>query len=250
MEHFSTILLSISSGLLGASISAYFSYRIRLSLDEKAKRDAEQKLAYVYIVKLSLFLAINTWLTSYLKNLTDQLDDPIPEGEFELGHAISVLFEDALANSETDGAGKFKAIEQLIDQFVENLTKTYMSNEQQAKLPKEAIIFYQRYEQQLKQVVGTIQMLKIYLSNSEMKKELTANAINDGIETVKSFFDAAGLLRAAMVEYGNISKAEAISILEQQYNFFSSRISQRFDQGEKIERAKEHLKKSGGLNNN
>lgn len=246
----STLIISILSGLFGASITAYFNYRIRLSLLEKDKRDAENKLAYVYVVQFSQYSAINILVQSFLEKALEQLDEPIPEGEFELGHAASVFLEDALSNIDEEFFDKVGSIEKLIDQLMANFSNTYLSNEQQANLPRQTILHYQRYEYYLKSIAATIQLFKVSLSDKDMFKIIDAKQINSFIETVKSLFNAAGLLKAAMVEYGGIDSKESTYILEQQYEFFRNNIVKEFKHEKKLAKAKVHLEESGELSAN
>ena len=201
----STLIISILSGLVGASIAAYFNYRIRLSLLEKSNIDSERKLAYVYVVQLSQYSAINFWITNFFEKALEQLDEPLPEEEFELTHAASIYIEDVLSNIDGDSFDKVDSIDKLIDQMMDSFNNTYLSNEQQANLPKQTILFYQRYEHYLKSTAATFKFFKACLSNKNLFDMLNAKQINSAIETVKSLFDAAGLLRAAMAEHGGIS---------------------------------------------
>ena len=49
--------------------------------------------------------------------------------------------------------------EGLVELHIDNLTKTYLTFEQQAELPKDALIFYQRYENKLKNVFCFLYLL-------------------------------------------------------------------------------------------
>ncbi|MDT8895237.1 hypothetical protein RSO41_11295 [Halomonas sp. I1] len=250
MAGISTLFISVLSGLCGALISAYLSYRIRMLVQKKDKRESETRLAYVYVVQLSFILAVDAWLRSFIGKLESQIDEPIPEGEFEFSHAVSVLIEDMIRNSETETFEKLQDIEKFSDQFIENLTRTYLSNDQQAELPKQTVIFYQRYEQNLKGVVSTIKLFSSYLSSNELKKLLDSAQIQSAIDSVQSLFRSAGILRAAMIEYGGIGKDEATFILESQYKAFENDVVKGFENKLKIEKAKDFLEKVGALNAN
>ncbi|MEH6534575.1 MAG: hypothetical protein V7735_25030 [Photobacterium frigidiphilum] len=246
----STLIISILSGLIGASIAAYFNYRIRLSLLEKANRDSERKLAYVYVVQLSQYLAIKFLIENFLEKALEHLDEPLPEGEFELTHAASIYIEDALSNIDDDFFDKVDSIDKMIDQMMEGFNNTYLSNEQQANLPKQTILFYQRYEHYLKSTAVSFKFFKACLSNKKLFDMVNAKQINSSIETVKSLFDAAGLLRAAMAEYGGIGSKESTYILEQQYEFLRKNVANEFEHDKKLGKAKAHLEESGQLSAN
>ncbi|WP_345858291.1 hypothetical protein [Shewanella algae] len=246
----STLLISILSGLVGASIAAYFNYRIRLSLIEKDKKDKEQKLAYVYVVQLSQYPAIQIWVRSFLEKALESLDEPLPEGEFGIGHAASVYIEDALSNIDDDFFEHVESIEKLIDQLMDGFTNTYLSNEEQAKLPKNTVMFYQRYEHYLKTTAGSFKLFKVALANKELFKLIDAKQINTLIENVKALFDSAGLLRAAMVEYGGIGSRESQYLLERQYEFFQVSVAEGFEHEKKLAKAKAHLEKHEQLSAN
>lgn len=243
MEHMSTLLISILSGLVGASIAAYFNYRIRLSLTEKDKKDQEQKLAYVYVVQLSQYPAIQIWIRRFLEKALENLDEPLPKGEFEIGHAASIYIEDALSNIDDEFFEHVESIEKLIDQMMDGFSNTYLSNEEQAKLPKYTVMHYQRYEHYLKTTAASFKLFKVALSNKELFKLIDAKQINSLIENVKALFDSASLLRAAMVEYGGVSSHESQYLLEKQYEFFRVSIAECFEHEQKLVKAKAHLEK-------
>jgi hypothetical protein len=250
MEYMSTLFISILSGLIGASIAAYFNYRIRLSLTEKDKKDQEQKLAYVYVVQLSQYPAIQIWIRSFLEKALEQLDEPLPEGEFEIGHAASVYLEDALKNIDEEFFEHVESIEKLIDQMMDGFSNTYLSNEDQAKLPKHTVMHYQRYEHYLKSTVASFKMFKVALANKKLFKLIDAKQINSLIENVKSLFDSAGLLRAAMAEYGGVGSNMSQYLLEQQYEFFRVSVGKSFEHDQKLAKARAHLEEHGELSAN
>ena len=54
-----TLVISILSGLVGATIAAIFNYKIRLKMQEKARLEQEQNFAYVHVALLSQYAAID-----------------------------------------------------------------------------------------------------------------------------------------------------------------------------------------------
>lgn len=241
----STLIVSILSGLFGATIAAYFNYRIRVSLLEKDRSDKEKKLAYVYVVQLSQYTALQVLLKSFLEKAMAQIDQPIPNGEFELSHAAAVYIENALSKVDDEFFEKVDSIEKLIDQAMDGFKNIYLSNEEQAALPKQTIIFYQRYEYYLKSTAAYFKLFKCSLSNKELLDIVDAKQISSFIDTVKSLFDSAGLLKAAMAQYGGIGSNESQYILEQQYEFYRNSIAKGFESNSKVAKAREHLVETG-----
>lgn len=246
----STLILSIISGLIGACIAAYFNYRIRLSLFEKENKEKEKRIAYVYVVHLSQYSAIHIWIKSFLEKIVAELEPPIPEGEFNIGHVASVFIEDAILSVDEDFFEKADPIEKLIDQLMENFSNNYLTNEEQAKLPKQTIIYYQRYEYYLKTTANGFKFLKVALTNKEVSKIIEAQQINSLIETVESLFDSASVLKAAMAQFGGIGVQESKYLLEQQYEFFNKSFGKAFESEAKLKKAREFLEKVGVLSAN
>jgi len=54
-----TLLISILSGLFGALISAFLSFKVRVIAQNKIKKDLEHRIAYVYVSQLSFLVAAN-----------------------------------------------------------------------------------------------------------------------------------------------------------------------------------------------
>lgn len=213
------------------------------------KMESEQQLAYVYVVQLSQHMATQVWVQRFFDNIKKQLDTPIPEGEFEFWHAISLIIEDAIKGQE----GVFEKLDstgKLIEQLIESFNNSYLSNEQQAKLPRQAILFYQRYEYYLKRVIGTLQVFKIATTDEKVFKLIDASQIYNSIDTVNSFFKAAGLLRSAMIEFGSLGQAESSQILIKQYEIFDKNVNEQLGLASKLEKAREFLIKEGVLNAN
>lgn len=250
MEPLPTLLVSVLSGLVGASFAAYFNYRIRLSLSEKERIEKEQKLAYVYVVQLSQYAAIQVLLENFLQKAMESLEDPIPKGEFEFKHAAAVYIENALSKVDDDFFEKVDSIEKLIDQAMDGFKNTYLSNQDQAALPKQTIMFYQRYEYYLKSTAAYFKLFKHALSHKELLSIVDAKQISSFIDTVKSLFDSAGLLKAAMAQFGDIGPNTSQYIVEQQYEFYRKSVASGFENDAKIAKAREHLAETGANNAN
>ena len=247
MDNGYTLLISILSGLFGALISAFLSFKVRVIAQNKIKKDLEHRIAYVYVSQLSFLVAANAWLQSFFEKIEAQVDTPIPENEFTFSHAISIIFEDMIRENNSHSYENIVGFEGLVELHIDNLTKTYLTFEQQAELPKDALIFYQRYEKKLKNVVVIIKQFSSYLSNKEQFLKLDAIQIYQAIENIKLFLDSAGLLRTAMIMFGKINQAEANLMLEQQLQTIEKDILIAGENKVQLSKARQFLIREGAI---
>lgn len=242
-----TLLISILSGLFGALISAFLSFKVRVIAQNKMKKDLEHRIAYVYVSQLSFLVAANARLQSFFEKIEARVDTPIPDNEFTFSHAISIIFEEVIRESDCSTYDNIVGFEALVELHIDNLTKTYLTYEQQAELPKDALIFYQHYEKKLKSVVVIIKQFSSYLSDKKQFLKLDATQIYQAIENIKQFLDSAGVLRAAMIKFGKINQAEANLILEQQLQAIEKDILVAGKNKEQLSKARLFLVKEGAI---
>lgn len=241
-----TLIISILSGLAGACITAFFNFRIRLKLLDKERKKKEYQIAYVYVVQLSQYPAMQVWFQSLLRQLLDQLDAPLPSDGIEFKHVLSVLIEDLISDADDSFFETIKNIDKFADPILNLFVSTApLTQEQQANLPKETVLIYQQYEECLKSTFAYIEMLKVSLPEKKLLKLFTSEQIGNFIETVIQLFNYASQLRAVMRIYGGISDKESEYLLTQKYELLCKRVSNSGTQKEYIKKARDFLHSKG-----
>ncbi|HGF4956804.1 hypothetical protein ACEV9O_22580 [Vibrio parahaemolyticus] len=235
-----TLVISILSGLVGATIAAIFNYKIRLKMQEKARLEQEQNFAYVHVALLSQYAAIELWVRQYLDLVLKELDEPIPQGEFELEHVVSVYIAEAISKVDDEFFEKIGSVEILIDQVMEGFSNTYLTTDELSKLPRKTVIYYQEYEHFLRHVSAEIKILKTTITRKELVKLVDSKQIHSLIESVKSLFESAKQLEAALAVFGNVSPSEREKMVLKKYQFLSANMAKSSQSKIKLQNAKNH----------
>ncbi|CAM3797876.1 hypothetical protein [Parendozoicomonas haliclonae] len=245
MATYSTLIISILSGLFGAAIAAFFNYKIRLKIIEKEKLATKQDLAYVYVVNLSAFPAARIWCDDFIKNILVQLDEPLPTDEFGVEHVTSIIIDEAIKKIDGDFFEYFEVFDQAIESIIDIYSNTNLSQEQLASLPKNTVVFYKRYESQCKALISYAQFFKSLLKSRKTSKAADAKQINTFIQQVINLYRSASILRTAMIEYGSINQSLADSLVLNELEFLKERILDEKIHELKIRKAREFMKKTG-----
>jgi len=205
-----TLTISLLSGLFGAIIAAVFSYYIRLSVLSKDRKEKEKKLAYVYVVQLSKYVAIDITIDSVIEG-AQQMEDYPRELVRENGdkYAFSMFIAKKLHNELDEEKLDEKGVENLLGMYREGFKRVYLTYEEQALLPRNTIVQYVEYEQRLKTVETTITTLMT-------EREIDADQIVELIDNSKVLCEAARKLRSSMAEFGEIKHTE-LEAIDKQY---------------------------------
>jgi hypothetical protein len=237
--------LALISGLIGALISAGLSYWVRATLDRRNIREAERKLAYVYFVRISEFVAAEIVVTSFIKNLVKVVGPQTQEflrskdGSFEQSHKLSVLFATEIKKltpeklKETPG---LSIVPILLQSQLEAMSDSKLSAEQLSKLPKESVLSYSLFLNYLSHLRGVL-LLWIAFFEQQQTSWVTPEAIHDQWLAVARLFEHARKLRSALLDAGAASPSEATELLQRQVRTYNENLLAKFQHQPKLQAA-------------
>ena len=215
-------MIALLSGLIGALISAMLGYWIRDSLDKRALRRAEARLAYVHLVRVSQLVALRSAAVAYIKTYVgDRAEDlSSKDGAFEPSHKLSVLVAQALKEIEWTKAKETPALA-LVSSYLraqlEAISESKLSAEDLAALPRDVTLTYSQFLGYLSRMHGTV-LLWISFVEEGPGAWLTSENIHEQWVAVKRFFELAAELRTALVHNGAATPGEASTLLTIQTN--------------------------------
>lgn len=224
--------LALISGLIGALISASLSYWIRATLDRRNVREAERKLAYVYFVQISEFVAFEIVATSFIKNLVklagQQLQETLrsKDDSFEPSHKLSVMFANEIKKltseklKETPG---LSIVPIFLQSQLDAISDSKLSAEQLSKLPKETVLTYSLFLNYLSQLRGVV-LLWMAFFEQQQTSWVTPEAIHDQWLAVTRLFENARKLRSLLLDAGAVSRSEASELLQKQVSTYNENL--------------------------
>lgn len=241
-----TIVIALLSGTVGAGVTAYLNYRIRTKILKIEKTEAEAKFAYVHLVRITYYVALEVLLNTVIKALLpiiqESEDTLIPEdGDFEMSHGLAVVLSNMFSSIEEDKLDSAAEIARLIDPFVDSFDKLDISTEELAKLPKVSIRYYHRFKIYACHIQTSLKMIKVALENRNMKI-ITAEFVFGVWTSVNSLFGAATKLRSALVYSAKIDSSYAHEMLTDQYNELREAMNRSFINNPKLEEAAKYIK--------
>jgi hypothetical protein len=233
-------LVALASGLIGALLSAFLSYVVRLKVSAKEEISRKRRLAYVYFIQLTEVVVSDLIIKQIAGKVNESLGNK--EKGVALSHAAAVYLAELLSKVEPDD---LKTIRGLLKPYFtymcESLDTVILSAAQLSDLPQECVYSYNRYMLKAQQFKTAVRLLEGGLDDGDVKL-LNAEMLNGVFTTYQGAADASGLLRAAFKSYGEISAAESQVALVRSYKFWMEEINRSLSQTSKLEAAKKILK--------
>ena len=231
--------IALLSGLIGALLSAALSYWIRASLDKRALRHAESRLAYVHLVQVSQLVAMDVVLTDFIKiyagdGTLDSLTSK--EGAYEPSHKVSALLAQQLQKNtqlEWKSTPGFSIISVYLKSQLDSISDVKLTAEQLSKLPKESVLIYSEFLSYLSNIQGVV-LLYISYFEDDKPPVLTAEGIHDQWLTISRFFSHAEKLRLALVKSGAATSKEARALLLMQTSRYRGHLISKLSDQPKI----------------
>lgn len=229
----------VISGLVGALLSGVLGFAVRLYLDKRAQLDAERRIAYVYLVRVSEFVAAEVVVRSAVKvfvpaSSLGELGSL--DGAFEPSHKVSALIAEALTKLPADEVAtnpNYRVIPRLASVMLEAAAESRLSLEQLAKLPKDAVFACHQFQNYHRHVCQVVSMWAGFFERDE-RYWITAEGIHDQWRALTRFADQARAVRNALIRYGAATPAQATALLSSQVNEIHRTVVSKFEDKPKV----------------
>jgi hypothetical protein len=216
--------VALFSGLIGAIITAILNYIVRLLISKRDQKSNEKKMAYVYLVKISELIAIEILVRriveAYAKAFAEDINSlkKSADGKFEMSHGICAAIAkaiDEVSDDKLKELNEYRAAFEIYREILEKAVDFKLPIDVLSKLPKQAIQHYSHFESQASSIKYIFKCWAEFIEKGN-KTLLKADFIYGQWLSIKFLFDAAHVVRAALIKYGRISNNEAISLLSAQ----------------------------------
>jgi hypothetical protein len=249
--------IALLSGLFGAVITAIFNYFINIRLAKREQKRKEQRIAYVYLVKVSDVVATDLvlrkvflWelkridpdntlqkLRSQLKNLSEKID---------AAHGACAILANALNESDSDAHKKLRDAFQLMsgsEKSFDEVLGFQLPEELLVQLPRESVIHYSLF---IKNILDIKRAFNLWLhwTKTGDRNLLNANTLYSHWSTIKDISTNARKLRDILIEKGRVSPHEADNLLNLQQTKLSEGIKDFLYAGKVMEILSKMYKKA------
>lgn len=210
--------LALISGLVGALASGGLAFAVRLFLDRKSQRDSERRLAYVYLVSVTEYVAIEIAVVQFVKAYVSA--DAIAklestDGAYELPHAISAFLSEAILKHDALDPKRMATVRQFgkyVEAINEAAKESRLTPEQLSKLPRSLVVASAEYQAHHMSLALLFE-LWVDLISSEDRTWVTPSWFQDQWRSLVRFASAARRLRSELIVYGAATKEEGHQML-------------------------------------
>ena len=228
MEKFSLI-----SAIIGGFITAAFTYLIHILLFKRSEKRGQERMALLYLIRISQILAIRKAVESVYKEEIDAFKEQIKgqgiikgkEMDYAL-HLICLGFTEAIQNksklsdiiSNPDIRRVLSNVKSLLDKDTHLGYK--IDDEILSNLPSDAILKYHFFIDLISSISNTFSQ---WISAIESKdfSLLDANTLFQQIMSFKKVADNAEILRSSLIIKARIKRKKAAGILVEQFGYYA-----------------------------
>lgn len=214
--------VALISGLIGAIASAALGFLVRLVLDRRAQKEAEMRLAFVYLIRVSNVVAAELALKSVIKTMisAEALKEftKSDSEQFEASHKLSAMLAEGLQKLSTEeirAEQGYRALPRLVSSQLESAKEVKLTSEQLSKLPRDIVFLCAKFQTSLSHVVQVVESWGAFFENDE-RYWVTPEGIHDQWMTLVRFAGAAQELRRALIRFGAATPEEARELLSNQ----------------------------------
>ena len=194
-------------------------------MDKRAQKESEQRLAFVYLIKVSDVVAVEIAAKQTLKLLmpSEELEKLTHDGAGTFGpsHKVSAMLAQALLKisvEEVRADPNLKVIPRFVKSQLEAAKDFKLTAEQLAKLPKDVVFASNRFQMTHAYVMQCVEMWGAFFENNE-RYWVTAEGIHDQWMSVVRFVQAARELRLALIRFGAADHKQATDLLSKQIGY-------------------------------
>lgn len=227
MEKFSLI-----SAIIGGFITAAFTYLIHILLLKRSEKKGQERMALLYLIRISQIVAIRKALENVFKEEIDTIKEQIKGleiikgkgGEFAL-HLICVGLTVALQNkskvSEIISNPDMRRGASILKGFLEKDKHLGYKIDDQilSSLPSDAILKYHFFIDLISSISTTLSQWISAIESNDLSL-LDANTLFQQIMSFKKMVDNAEALRSSLIIKARIKRKKAAGILAEQLGYY------------------------------
>lgn len=170
--------IALVSGLTGALITAIFNYIVNVKIANRNRRIEQQKLAFLYLVRLSNILALELvikYISSAFEGTIQKVVSilEIEKTEIEMSNTAFVVITEGIKKLVKDGGKEYESFKMFINYFKTLSTDLFgyeLPDQLLSQFPKVAVIEYDFLVGRLKDIRASFYNLSI--SFEDKKPEL------------------------------------------------------------------------------
>lgn len=242
----STSAVALISGLTGALGSAFLSYWVRVKVKERDEEKRQRKLAHVYFVQLTDFVAADFLMKEVVNKA--MADTELKGPEFELSHGVAALLASRFSALDQESRIEIRnSLKPALTVVCESVDKVFLSPAQLADLSQDTVYFYHRYSSASIRF-KTSSRTFLSLLDGDASNSFDAATLHSLFQSYRAFADASGVLRAAFRSSANISDEASVRYLKRSYTVLQKEIQEAFESQTKLDKAKQIVGKTADAN--
>lgn len=211
------------SALIGAFITALFAYIVRVVIDRRSDRKKQQRLALLYLIRVSRITATKNAVESVFKESLDKMRSKAAEigGGYALHYMCVGLCK--ILQFATDNEEFITQMKKLAYVTKELSSDEYLGfkfdDNLLSNLPADTIIQYHYFIENVGSVNATFKLWMTLLEMGDFSS-LTPFSLHSQLIGLKRLLESAERLRRSLIKESSIEAHVANDIFSQQYNYF------------------------------
>jgi hypothetical protein len=214
-----TFWIALSSGLLGALITAILNYLVRAKLASRDLTKREKRIAYVYFIKLSQLIG---FIISIRHNYSEMLMNQLNKSSIDFSkpggiHLLCFFIAKALNESSImdEIKNNIVSFEMMEKTFSHTFNHFSLPDELLAQFPRQAVVYYNRFILSISSTV-THSNQWVYWAKTNDLKTLTGQTLYMQYLSFKILIETSQKLYEAIKNKSGISSEEADRTLNEQ----------------------------------
>lgn len=101
-------IVALVSGLIGALLSAYLGFVVRIKVKEREETNRQQKLAHIHFIQLTDFIASDFLIKEIVSRMS--AESKLKNEGFDLSHGIAAYLATKFSELEPDAIAQIRAV--------------------------------------------------------------------------------------------------------------------------------------------
>ena len=239
-------IVALVSGLIGALLSAYLGFVVRIKVKEREETNRQQKLAHVHFIQLTDFIASDFLIKEIVSRMS--AESKLKNEGFDLSHGIAAYLATKFSELEPDAIAQIRAVlKPTVAVVIDSMDKFLLAPTQLAELSSETVYFYNRYIIASLRLKAGLRLFEAILEQ-ENPTAIDAPALHSLFQSYRAFADASGLLRAAFRGAAAVSDKYSLKCLQRSYQALQKDVRETFENMSKLEKAKQIVHQTAEAN--